>query len=753
MSLSLNLGSIGNIAISSDGDLAKLLHAGVNSLVNFQPQLLDVINSPVSRVPSGSVTTEFNFSFAPSWTIAQKVAIHLSVKPEASCKLSIIAPGDTLFSYNTGEENTPNPVKAPDNVFYIGIDLECSIALDAGAAFSSGNFGINGSLSTNEQFRISNYYAVAPTVLLRDAISQAFSHFVLPFHADSVTSLPVGDYLDFEFIGKLNLGFGATYGFSSMFLAALSPSEVQASVATPVGKAIISAAPSFQVGAGFKFNYTYDDLVRVIVGRTAAGATLYLLRQHDSSRTGTENIGITLNAGASFQLDGSTLKTDVQTAAQTMLGPKAGPLLGDKLAGVVGGAVDDVNNSVNKLLKKADGKSLELELIQSATSSDTALFIYNFDFSLGTGAYEVAMSGDYARALTMPGVTLDPRSFIEQVYTKRAGLNLEFFGVFTFSDMTSYIQKKEIAYVGNQTFQIRNTSGVEATSGILGRQREADLYFIAQCKDFDQRISDASVQLRVVFVDTNNASAFVESERMMQALGLSSVAAAASAFVSRNPRKSLKFTFDIDTAALAAIDDDEYSNNKPPAEPHLKDQRNYEAFASALGTVVGPADSILTTFARYFSKYPDWLEFNRIKTDQEGSRRPGDRLNEGNLSTDLWPENKPPSDNSSRDLVQVDILAGQQFMNLCAGIKHLQTVLPGTTTESEFENLGLVLKNMVTQDTPFPTYFLKPSIVALLNLASVSLVLDGDLPDAATSASFVVSLKQATLARALVRAA
>jgi hypothetical protein len=142
-----------------------------------------------------------------------------------------------------------------DGKYYVSLALECSLAVDAGVTASAGNFGVSADISTQDKFRMANYYGVAPAVTLRDAITQAFQSCVLPFHGDSIASLPEGDYVDFEFVGDLSLGFGASYGFSSTFFGGVSNGEVSAFLASPVGKTVLSAAPSYKVGASFNLGF------------------------------------------------------------------------------------------------------------------------------------------------------------------------------------------------------------------------------------------------------------------------------------------------------------------------------------------------------------------------------------------------------------------------------------------------------------------------------------------------------------------
>jgi hypothetical protein len=189
-------------------------------------------------------------------------------------------------------------------------------------------------------------------------------------------------------------------------------------------------------------------------------------------------------------------------------------------------------------------------------------------------------------------------------------------------------------------------------------------------------------------------------------------------------------------------------NGRPPAEPHDHDAGNYRQFVAAFQAVEGTPDRITETFVNYFGTYQSWLNFNRVKTDREGSTKPGDRRSEGNPALSQWPEGYPPADAASRSMVQVHIYAAQHFMNLCEGLKRLASDLPAVDTQEEYERLLAALGGMVRKEIPFPTYFLKPGLAALMNLTGVRLTPEGPLPDPASPGIFSVTFTASSAASA-----
>ncbi len=352
--------------------------------------------------------------------------------------------------------------------------------------------------------------------------------------------------------------------------------------------------------------------------------------------------------------------------------------------------------------------------------------------------------------------SLDPRSLVEQVYTRSAGFSLQFFHLNLFTDVTTYLQQNDISYLGGGVFQIRSEAAEKSVSHIFGSEVEADLYFLAQCKDLFQTVSDATVSMKTVFIDTNNASAYGESQRSVAAMNLPNVAQAIQSYVAHHPKKPVKWTLDIDTASLGLIDADDYlPNNKPAPGTHEKDARNYEAFVKAVVSVIGPVDAVASTFETNFGKYSDWVAFNHAANGETDPNKPGDRRNAGDTNGENWPDSYPPDDVATRELVQSYILAGQQFMNFCAGVKGLLAALPTTQTTDAYTILYQSISAMVRKAPSFPTWFLKPSMVALMDLAQVRLGVEGDLPDPATAGAFDISLtaSKAAAAKKLAQAA
>ena len=267
MSLSLQLGAASELDISSDGDLGKMLHPSLSSIFHIDDLFRSAGNETLAEAPAGALQTSFTTDQEAKWTL-DKVNLTLSFKPSATGSITITKSGE-LLSYNqSGGADDKISITVPEGKAYVAISFSVGLSVAGGVAFSSGNFGVKGSISDSDEFDITNYKCFDAATPLASAVTQAFRTFVLPFKADGIANLNDGDYVDFEFIGKLNLGFGVYYGFSGLLLAGRSGGEIRRSFSNnALGKALFNVKPTFQATAEFSVTYDHDDTFRVVVGR------------------------------------------------------------------------------------------------------------------------------------------------------------------------------------------------------------------------------------------------------------------------------------------------------------------------------------------------------------------------------------------------------------------------------------------------------------------------------------------------------
>jgi hypothetical protein len=132
--------------------------------------------------------------------------------------------------------------------------------------------------------------------------------FVLPFRSDSIGRLGENDLLEFEFVGKLDLGFGMTYGLSTPLLGGRSAGEISRSLGHGIAIAALSAKPAVKMGASFAVRYAHEDAFRFIFSREQRNACLTIYRADQARLTTKVTAGISIDPGARFDF-----RTDAAT--------------------------------------------------------------------------------------------------------------------------------------------------------------------------------------------------------------------------------------------------------------------------------------------------------------------------------------------------------------------------------------------------------------------------------------------------------
>jgi hypothetical protein len=727
--IAVKLGS-STIDLTGTGDLGTRLAPGVDALLHLSDDLALVADGRLADVPAGSLQSSFQTNQQAKWNL-DGVNLTLSFQPTAAGSITITKSGE-LFNYHPGDDPAKTvSIPVPAGHVYVSVGLKVGLAVSAGASFSSNGFGVSGNISNNDQFGITNHRCFPADTPVSAAIADAFRGFVLPFKAAGVENLNDNDYLDFTFIGRLALGFGVTYGYSGLLLGGRSNGEINASLSNnPLGKIVFSAKPTFKASAEFSVKYAHDDAFRVVVGRQKAaainGVSLYLFRTDKSSLTTQFTAGITLSANAKFNastnidqvLDNAgkaavaKLPAEIQGVASSALSDQL-----KKAEGKIDGFVATINKNVNDLLKQGDGQKIELQLMHERITTDTALFQYSFDFNADPSAagFDSAMKGDYVTAIGLPGVTLAPGSFVEHAFIRRSSLALQFFGLWKFTSVTEYFQNTKITYAGNGVFHVRAKTGVSEESGAVGHTGQCQVYFTASASDRPNTgtISDLDVQLTFVLIDNKNRNATNQTIAALESLGAQSLTADMEEIRRANLGDAVvRITCTFPKGAYEGLTFDAYlPNGKPGPMPHDIDARNYMRMVDAISTLDENAPDL-------FKSFDNWALYNVVKNDREGSTKPADRRNSGNIGGSSWPTSFPSLDNADRARVGCYFEAGRNFMNLCEDLKNLSAEIDTTTTEESFQRLLKTLNGIIGQDVP--VFFIKPALVALLRAANAT---------------------------------
>jgi hypothetical protein len=595
------------------------------------------------------------------------------------------------------------------------------MAVGGGVAFSAGQFGVKANLSQDDTFTIANHRCFPADRKVFDALREALEGFTLPFRADGVRALGPDDLLDYQFLGKLGLGFGINYGFTGSLLGGRSVGEIGRSFENGIASVALKAKPTFTAGASFAVQYDHEDAFRFVFRQApdANNVSLTILKMDKDTLSSKVTAGITLDAGVGVDLRAQTeqaLDAAVDHTLAGIDGGAAAQALKDKLKaagnGVVNKLTERANDAANGLLSKASGKT-GIELLHERAAKDAALFHLTFDLTNAAALDEplrLAMEGRIAEAALRPGVTLAPGSLIEHAFTERAAFTFQFFDLWKWTDAIEYVDTIDIVYAGNGVLRLIGTEGVTHSNGIVGHESRCDLHFRATAKQgvTATTVSDVDLALCFDLLDqkTGDAKATLGVLRACKNDRLTAGAEDALIFT-RQDGRSLKTSCEFAQGVLRQFTADKYQGGEPPPMPHPRDARNYAAFH----------DAVVTTFDQWlgFKNYGDWVTFNRAAVYQDGSTEVPDRRRSGNPAA--WPSAfSYLTDTAQRQFYRFWSESAREFMNFCDDLGTLCQELDEVRTEESFRNVLNAL-NGIVKDVPVD--FIKAVLLALIRLAGV----------------------------------
>ncbi len=759
--INLKFGDKNALGLSGTGELERFLKPNLSLLFKIREGLLSNITTETfEQVGDAAFTANFQTDQSAEWAVGGPAKVSIGFHPSASGTIAIQKGGE-IFHYSQGEDQTSfASVPIPSGRACVSIKFQVGLSVTGGVAFSSGNFGVSGSASAGTGFTLANHRIFPLSKPVLEAVKETFETFVLPFKVEGVETLNDGDCLEFDFLGKLGVGFGVTYGFSGLFLGGRSNGEIQRSFESPLGKAVLSAKPGFRIGAAFSVTYDHEDVFRVVVQRQksagADGASLYLFRGSAGDLGIGVTAGITLSPGARFDLQ-PNLDRVIDEAAQRLF--VALPDGAEKDAAINGFQqklkqpenaaelqkyVKLANDGINALLEKVEGK-IELQVKHDRIRKDAVLHSFQFDFREpeASGGYQLAMEGRYSEAIGKKGVELRPGSFVESLFIRRTGLRLQVFDVFRFSSMTEYFRKSSLVYAGSGMFKLRDTTGVKHESGRAGHEKAVEVFFSAEAATTEavETISDLVVKLNFIMTDLADAKAAAKTTHALREISpqLAAVAGQIDALAARNQALKVKTTCIFLRSALERLDSDDFVDGRPTPLPHPRDRANYDQYVAAVDTIEAGQGFRGQGFPNLFASYDRWVLYNRTAIDEETSTKPPNRRDQGNASPDVWPSalSAAVSDRPLRFLIISQYLdAAREFMNLCDSLKVLAGDIDEVSTDEQYSALLDSLTRTIERDLPISFY--KSTLLALCRASGAGI---GKIQSAQTADSFELSFE------------
>lgn len=516
MSISLSIGTT-NIPVGSLTDLEN----SASTLLSLGQEFAGVTSSQLSAVPAGLRSTKISYSGAsPKWTMPGALPVSFSLSGSTAGSISILLPGDTMFSYTdafpttvttsgtTTNDKSSVPQTVGPNDAYISLELDFTLSGTATGNYSTGEFGftVNGTGSTS--ITVAFYKRCNPTDTVEAALIAAFGGFVLPLHENTLTNIKPGDYLHYLFTANLQLGLGATAGVDKVFGAGQISQDL-----TTINAVVVNASAKLEVQAGAKLavDYTYGGVFEIVLWKEATNlAHFHLFRSQNQDLSGSLNIGVTVTSdpSASIQVSTTQLISDLVARMPASIQPAMTNLLTTGVAKTpINTFVTEANTKITTWLKPL--QSGQFSLAFSADKSNQRLLLTNYTIDT-TKPYQPAwsdmMAGKFVDAFELPntGVSLDAGSGVEAVYKTTTSISLNLFGKLNIAWTTTDINASSFVYLGDGIFHLIVNTGVQQIFNMNGVEKKLDVYFALDLDIPAAGGAKPAPELHIVFQAINN---------------------------------------------------------------------------------------------------------------------------------------------------------------------------------------------------------------------------------------------------------
>ncbi len=651
--ITVTLGNDGFTLLAGD-----LTSDGVAQFASGQLTLAsDALNAAltlsIASLPTDILPATISAGAALGWTIGN---IGLQFLPSVQGTITIRKAGE-VFRF-TEAENDDDPAKrqivtVPAGEAYVSIALRVNIAVAAAGAFSNGMLGVKGAAQASDNFLLANHVKVPNSLTVKQALETAFSRFVLPFRENAYRDVQDGDFLEYEFYGRLDVGLQTSLGFAGVTFGGMSGGDLRRSFNSPVGSITAQAKPDFNLGATFTIGYQHEDAFRIVLSGLPDRSRLFLFKMDQSTLSAglQESAEVSVNAAIDLEQQVNIL---IDLAAQTLFAGIAIASLRDaqiaqftarikanakELDKYVQEAKRKINDQLQKLNKLKVSAGVEFERI----SEHAALLSMDFDRNTQSNGYKRAINGDMMGALAEPGTTLAPESYTRSELRKTTALSFQLFETFSATSIQTYFEKSELRYAGNGVFQLRFSTGITASNNVFGHRKAIEFYFeITAATTASGTISDQDVHLHINTTDQNNLEAASRTAGMLQLIlrnspseGLDGTLRRA---LSNNPSLTVNVSIVVAPSAYQRLRFTPFRGKKPGNDQTV-DALNYAAFVNAVDVIYAGSGFGTQGYPDQVGEYKNWARYNLTAIDQETSTLPPNRRERGNSNTDsVWPQ-------------------------------------------------------------------------------------------------------------------
>ncbi len=744
MSISLSVGDSNPISLSG---IREFVAAEKSTNLKLGEQFQAFLNEPLSALPpklsraalqyTGGLGTWTPSIGAPAMGTASPLTFSLSA---GVCgNISIVNAGP-LLAYTDGfpqtvgtslsapaaDAKTAKSIDAGPGQAYVVLELDFQLSGGLNGSYQQGLYGVSTQDAASSSISVAFYKSCTPSMLLREAIQQAFEGFVLPLHEKTLEQMAPGDYLHYNFNGNLQLGVGASIGYDAVFYAATASNGIPATA----GAVTIAGGvrPEVQAGAKFCFHYDYCGTFEVLLWRDQAQrACLHLYRSSTQSVSTDANFGLALASGSSASV---SVATDHVTTLLTQSMPDSlQPVFSSRVLpaamGEVSKYVSELNSKVTSWLSHTQVGVASLDAAIQHTGSRFLLTDYTIDLGNASypSAWKLMLEGRFLDAMQMPdsGVTLATGSGIETLFKTAAAVKLNLFGALHAAWTTSTLSESSLVYAGNNVFHLVTLEGRDVLKVVNATQSEMSLYFAAEADVSTAGSRIAPPKLHCILQATDKPSfgkAIADLVARLSSGPEIAALAGAMASTARQPHSTETLHLIFGPDAYGALAASTLQHSKPDDES--KDARNYAAFRAACAATYtdNPANFEWSGRALTYALWRNaWIASNDRWPAAEDAV-PDRRENAGFTSwvssqlSEALPGLAGGSEGPAR-LVFYTLEAAAQFMNLCDDLRTLasQTAEYTPATWGKFvDELGHILKSDLNTD------FLPAMILALAAL-------------------------------------
>jgi hypothetical protein len=331
--------------------------------------------------------------------------------------------------------------------------------LDSGTAGSMGDFCFG--LTSGREVSVTNYVPVTPSDLFKDAAERTISAMVLPRGIDDLRGLPQGNVCRVEGTGSLKFTAGVQYSIFSNPLAVVPVPFVNT-----LGVAAVTSGAKFQVSVEHSNSHRLT-MAALGNGKVRLGASL----SKESSKTESVDFSVGLTTCVeSFDPLALLMQSISPSPERDLAAMKADMGEGERsydlslqIKSAVQGAIQGgVNATICDALAQCTDKDY--------------LFVYEADLNAldatSTAALAAALKGDFTQMTTagssLAGIKeLDTISTITLKKTNSLGIHL--LGILNFNDVSSFVQKSQVACNGDTGEVVLSSTKINVTENNIDK--------------------------------------------------------------------------------------------------------------------------------------------------------------------------------------------------------------------------------------------------------------------------------------------